>query len=81
MIIKTSTDCLDQCPWFEADIRIEKGQPAGFEAWVKKIVQCKHRIILPDTTYIDYKTFYDSINLQMKNNDLTNYLLNRYNEL
>jgi len=80
MIIPTTADCSDQCPYFEADINTD-GQTQGFKDWVKQITQCKHKIFLPDGTSLDYKLFMDSINDRFKNNDFTNYLINHYNEL
>jgi len=49
MIIPTTADCSDQCPYFEADINTD-GQTQGFKDWVKQITQCKHKIFLPDGT-------------------------------
>lgn len=76
-IIKQSyleTDCC-----FDIVIIYNSQQPIGFEDWSKTIIKNKCRVTLPDNTSVDIKMFID-INDRFKNNDFTNFLLNRYNE-
>lgn len=80
MTVPTTTDCSDECPWFEAIINLDAIPTKEYKAWAKQITQCKNKIFLPDGTHLDYKLFMDSINNAFKNNDFNNYLNNRYNE-
>ena len=71
---------LEQCCDFNIEVIYNSQQPIGFEDWSKTITKDKCRVTLPDNTSIDIKIFID-INDRFKNNDFTNYLVNRFNEL
>ena len=71
---------LEQCCDFDIEVIYNSQQPEGFEDWSQLITKDKCRVTLPDNTSIDIKMFID-INNRFKNNDFTNFLLNRYNEL
>ena len=71
---------LEQCCDFDIKVIYNDQQPEGFEDWSKTITKDKCRVTLPDNTSIDIKMFID-INNRFKNNDFTNYLVNRFNEL
>ena len=71
---------LEQDCCFNIEIIYNDQQPIGFEDWSKTITKDKCRVTLPDNTSIDIKMFID-INNRFKNNDFTNFLLNRYSEL
>jgi hypothetical protein len=79
-MIKVSEDCEDQEPWFEAEVIIREGQPAGFKEWCKGIKQCKYTILIPDGTTVFAKLFID-FNQRFDNESFTIYILNRYGEL
>ena len=71
---------LEQCCDFNIEVIYNDQQPKGFKDWSQLITKDKCRVTLPDNTLIDIKMFID-INDRFKNNDFTNFLLNRYNEL
>ena len=71
---------LEQCCDFNIEVIYNDQQPIGFEDWSQLITKDKCRVTLPDNTSIDIKIFID-INNRFKNNDFTNFLVNRYNEL
>ena len=71
---------LEVCCDFDKNIIYNSQQPEGFEDWSQLITKDKCRVTLPDNTSIDIKMFID-INNRFKNNDFTNYLVNRFNEL
>ena len=71
---------LEQCCDFNIEVIYNSQQPEGFEDWSQLITKDKCRVTLPDNTSIDIKMFID-INNRFKNNDFTNYLVNRFNEL
>ena len=71
---------LEQCCDFNIEVIYNDQQPEGFEDWSQLITKDKCRVTLPDNTSIDIKMFID-INNRFKNNDFTNYLVNRFNEL
>ena len=71
---------LEQCCDFNIEVIYNDQQPIGFEDWSQLINKDKCRVTLPDNTSIDIKMFID-INNRFKNNDFTNYLVNRFNEL
>jgi len=73
-------ECLEEFPWFEANIIFNNDQPKGFKEWANKITQCKYRILLPDGTRTHAKIFMDH-QQRFNDNTFTNYLINRYNEL
>lgn len=71
---------LEQYCDFDIEVIYNDEQPVGFEDWSKTITKNKCRVTLPDSTSIDIKMYID-LNGVFKNNDFTNYLVNRYNEL
>ena len=71
---------LEQCCDFDIEVIYNDQQPEGFEDWSKTITKDKCKVTLPDNTSIDIKMFID-INNRFKNNDFTNYIVNRFNEL
>lgn len=71
---------LEQYCDFDIEVIYNNKQPVGFEDWSKTITKDKCRVTLPDSTSIDIRMFID-INNRFKNNDFTNFLLNRYNEI
>ena len=71
---------LEQCCDFDIEVIYNSQQPEGFEDWSQLITKDKCKVTLPDNTSIDIKMFID-INNRFKNNDFTNYLVNRFNEL
>ena len=71
---------LEQCCDFNIEVIYNDQQPIGFEDWSQLITKDKCRVTLPDNTSIDIKMFID-LNGVFDNNDFTNFLLNRYNEL
>ena len=71
---------LEQCCDFDIEVIYNSQQPEGFEDWSRLITKDKCKVTLPDNTSIDIKMFID-INNRFKNNDFTNFLVNRYNEL
>lgn len=78
--MKVKEDCSDECPWFEAEVQIEEGQPDGFEEWANQIEQCKYHILFPDGSTTHAKLFID-VNKRFDNYEFTRYVLNRYNEI
>lgn len=71
---------LEQCCDFNIEVIYNDQQPIGFEDWSKQLVKDKCRVTLPDNTSVDIKMYID-LNGVFKNNDFTNYLVNRYNEI
>lgn len=71
---------LEQDCDFNIEIIYNDQQPIGFEVWSKTIVQNKCRVTLPDNTSVDIKMYID-VNGVFKNNDFTNFLVNRFLEL
>ena len=71
---------LEQCCDFDIEVIYHDQQPDGFEDWSKTITKDKCRVTLPDNTSIDIRMYID-LNGVFDNNDFTNFLLNRYNEL
>ena len=71
---------LEQCCDFNIEVIYNDQQPIGFEDWSQLITKDKCKVTLPDNTSIDIKMFID-LNGVFDNNDFTNFLLNRYNEL
>ena len=71
---------LEPCCDFNIEVIYNDQQPIGFEDWSQLITKDKCKVTLPDNTSIDIKMFID-INNRFKNNDFTNYLVNRFNEL
>ena len=71
---------LEQCCDFDIEVIYNSQQPEGFEDWSRLITKDKCKVTLPDNTSIDIKMFID-INNRFKNNDFTNYIVNRFNEL
>ena len=71
---------LEQCCDFNIEVIYNEQQPEGFEDWSQLIIYNKCRALLPDTTSVDIRIYID-INGVFKNNDFTNFLVNRYNEL
>ena len=71
---------LEQCCDFNIEVIYNDQQPIGFEDWSQLITKDKCRVTLPDNTSIDIRMYID-LNGVFDNNDFTNFLLNRYNEL
>lgn len=71
---------LEQDCCFDIEVIYNDQQPIGFEDWSKTITKDKCRVTLPDDTSIDIRMYID-LNGVFKNNDFTNFLVNRYNEL
>ena len=71
---------LEQCCDFNIEVIYNSQQPIGFEDWSKTITKDKCRVTLPDNTSIDIRMYID-LNGVFDNNDFTNFLVNRYNEL
>lgn len=70
---------LEQYCDFDIEVIYNDEQPVGFEDWSKTITKDKCRVTLPDNTSIDIRMYID-LNGVFKNNDFTNFLVNRYNE-
>ena len=71
---------LEQDCCFNIEIIYNDQQPIGFEDWSQLINKDKCRVTLPDNTSIDIRMYID-INDRFKNNDFTNFLVNRFKEL
>ena len=71
---------LEQYCNFNIEVIYNDQQPVGFEDWSKTITKDKCRVTLPDNTSIDIRMYID-LNGVFKNNDFTNFLVNRYKEL
>ena len=71
---------LEQDCCFPVEIIYNDQQPEGFEEWSQLLTYEKCRVTLPDNTSIDIRMYID-VNGVFKNNDFTNFLVNRYDEL
>ena len=71
---------LEQDCCFNIEIIYNDQQPIGFKDWSQLITKDKCRVTLPDNTSIDIRMYID-INDRFKNNDFTNFLVNRFKEL